>query len=56
MLLIGRIYAHRIAYVDHVGADLIATDKKKALQFQLNQGYLKQTDPNNHLIGINNKN
>lgn len=28
MLLIGRIYAHRIAYVDHVGADLIATDKK----------------------------
>lgn len=29
MFLIGRIYANRIAYVDHVGADLIATDKKE---------------------------
>lgn len=29
MFLIGRLYEHRVAYVDHVGADLIATDKKE---------------------------
>lgn len=28
MFLIGRLYDHRVAYVDHVGADLIATDGK----------------------------
>ncbi len=27
MFLIGRIYEHRVAYVDHVGADIIATDR-----------------------------
>ena len=27
MFIIGRLYEHRVAYVDHVGADLIATDK-----------------------------
>ena len=27
MFLIGRLYEHRVAYVDHVGADLIATNK-----------------------------
>lgn len=26
MFIIGRLYEHRVAYVDHVGADLIATD------------------------------
>lgn len=29
MFLIGRLYEHRVAYVDRVGADLIATDKKE---------------------------
>lgn len=29
MFLIGRLYEHRVAYVDHVGADLIATDKER---------------------------
>lgn len=29
MFIIGRLYEHRVAYVDHVGADLIATDGKK---------------------------
>ena len=28
MFIIGRLYEHRVACVDHVGADLIATDKK----------------------------
>lgn len=29
MFLIGRLYEHRVACVDHVGADLIATDKNE---------------------------
>ena len=29
MFLIGRVYEHRVAHVDHVGADLIATDRAK---------------------------
>ena len=28
MFLIGRIYEHRVALVDHVGADLIAADRR----------------------------
>ncbi len=28
MFLVGRVYEHRVAYVDHVGADIIATDKE----------------------------
>ena len=28
MFLIGRLYNHRVAYVDHVRADLIVTDKE----------------------------
>ena len=26
MFVVGRLYGHRVAYVDHVGADIIATD------------------------------
>lgn len=29
MFIIGRLYEHRVAYVDHVGADLIVTDKNQ---------------------------
>lgn len=28
MFVVGRLYEHRVAYVDHVGADIIATDKE----------------------------
>lgn len=53
MFIIGRLYKHRVAYVDHVGADLIATDGEKNMQSQLNQGFLQLMDHNNHLTKIN---
>lgn len=54
MFLVGRIYEHRVAYVDHVGADLIATDKKgKRYAISVKSRVFNIDDHNNHSTKTN---
>ncbi len=57
MFIIGRLYGYRVAYVDHVGADLIATDcenNKYAISVKSrvipeNEGKAQHFDENNQV-------